>query len=446
MFPNKVKVYEQMRESEEAINAFMKQRLLAAKEDLLQNNSRVKRNMRIMVEVTHSIPSTKHLSSTDWKVRVEGRVQGLQSEEETLKADGNRFLNYIEKIKLEFPGSEDLYPTVDWVKAKSGSGATIDCIEVTRSINKEQKKKLNNSPIKVKLSLCLENNPPRYRISAPLSRILGGIEEATRLQVLGALWQYIKSNRLQDPDNREKILCNQELSEVFYCPIGKERLEFSEIVFRLKDHLTDIPPLELSFDVNVHSPVPKMGQAPTTDAFYYDLTVFEHGGHHKEYIDFLVNCEYDFYSQQAPDDLFAEPSDKTNKLVLNGAALKRREQKYDEKIGASIDALKRSYKQMQFFNRLSGNVRASLSSTIIEQNKWLRIMQEEQPSMYETSYETASQTVEHENAQFYQDNQSWLLGEIEQYLKKQREEKEAQAEGENGKKQQSESEREDNEY
>ena len=67
MFPNKVRVYTQMRETEDNINAFMKQRLLAAKEDLLQNISRVKRNMRIMVEITHSLPSTKHLSSSDWR-------------------------------------------------------------------------------------------------------------------------------------------------------------------------------------------------------------------------------------------------------------------------------------------------------------------------------------------------------------------------------------------
>lgn len=142
--------------------------------------------MRIMVEITHSIPSTKHLSSSDWKVRVEGRVQGFSSEEESLNQDDNRFLNYFEKVRLEFP--EDLYPSVEWVKAKSGTGSTYDCLEVTRSINKDQKKKLNNSPIKVKVLLSLESNPPRYRLSPALGRILGGIEEATRLQVMGALW------------------------------------------------------------------------------------------------------------------------------------------------------------------------------------------------------------------------------------------------------------------
>jgi hypothetical protein len=87
--------------------------------------------------------------------------------------------------------------------------------------------------------------------------------------------------------------------------------------------------------------------------------------------------------------LFAEPGVKgTNKLVLNGAVLKRREAKYDEKIGASIEAMKRSYRQKQFYNRLSGNVRTALTCTIIEQNKWLRVMQEEQP--FDSTLDTAS--------------------------------------------------------
>lgn len=52
LFPNKVRLYEQMRDLEESMNSFMKQKLLNVKEDLLQNNAKgVKRNMRVMVEV-----------------------------------------------------------------------------------------------------------------------------------------------------------------------------------------------------------------------------------------------------------------------------------------------------------------------------------------------------------------------------------------------------------
>lgn len=95
----------------------------------------------MMVEVFHSLPSTKSLSSIDWKIRIEGRlISGLLSEEDQLnqdKAVEKRFLNFFEKIRIEFPGNEDLYPAVDWVKAKSSVGASFDCLEIVRSINKE---------------------------------------------------------------------------------------------------------------------------------------------------------------------------------------------------------------------------------------------------------------------------------------------------------------------
>lgn len=53
-------------------------------------------------------------------------------------------------------------------------------------------------------------------------------------------------------------------------------------------------------------------------------------------------------------------------------------------------------------------------------------MQEEQPSLYETSYEFStaigSGASEQDQAAFFEQNQHWLLGEVEQYLTQQKEE------------------------
>jgi hypothetical protein len=153
LFPNKVRLYQQMRELEENINSHMKQKLLAAKEDLLQNNSKVKRNLRLMVELNHSLPSAKQLAASEWKLRIEGRlVDNALSEEDLLaKGDRQQFLQFFERVRVEFPGCEDIYPSVEWVKAKSSAGSAFDCLEITRSINKEQKKKLANGIVKVKV-------------------------------------------------------------------------------------------------------------------------------------------------------------------------------------------------------------------------------------------------------------------------------------------------------
>jgi len=216
------------------MNSFMRQKLLSTKEDLLQSNPRVKRNLRLMVHLSHFLPSTKQLASTEWRLRLEGRlitsVQGNREQEEAellASEDGNkRLLSFFERVRIEFPGNEDLYPAVDWVKAKSASGSNFDCLEITRGISKDQKRKLQDGILKVAVKFFLENNPKRYKLSPNLSRVLGGIEEASRLQIIGALWQYVKSHRLQDTDNREFINCNAELVEVFRCPVGQEKIEF----------------------------------------------------------------------------------------------------------------------------------------------------------------------------------------------------------------------------
>ncbi len=60
-----------------------------------------------------------------------------QSEEDCLKSETRRFLNFFERIKVEFVDCEDLYPPVDWVKAKSATGSVYDCFELTRMISKD---------------------------------------------------------------------------------------------------------------------------------------------------------------------------------------------------------------------------------------------------------------------------------------------------------------------
>jgi hypothetical protein len=81
--------------------------------------------------------------------------------------DSKRFLNYFERINVSFnTGNEEFYPSVDWIKAKSELGGAFDCFELSRSVSKEQKKRLGeNALINVKLQFYLENNPRKYRLS-----------------------------------------------------------------------------------------------------------------------------------------------------------------------------------------------------------------------------------------------------------------------------------------
>lgn len=51
-------------------------------------------------------------------------------------------------------------------------------------------------------------------LSAPLSALLGA-ETLQRTQVVKGIWDYIKSNGLQDPSNKQFIVCDDMLRDIF---------------------------------------------------------------------------------------------------------------------------------------------------------------------------------------------------------------------------------------
>ncbi|KAJ7928458.1 hypothetical protein B0H13DRAFT_1597378 [Mycena leptocephala] len=53
-----------------------------------------------------------------------------------------------------------------------------------------------------------------YLLSEPLAAVLG-VESMSRPQVVKQLWAYIKSNELQNPENKREIMCDPALRPVF---------------------------------------------------------------------------------------------------------------------------------------------------------------------------------------------------------------------------------------
>ena len=62
-----------------------------------------------------------------------------------------------------------------------------------------------------------------------------GEERLSRPQVVKKLWEYVKENDLQDPDNKRDILCDAKLKAVF----GKKRVNMFEMQKLLSAHLSD---------------------------------------------------------------------------------------------------------------------------------------------------------------------------------------------------------------
>ncbi|CAB9524131.1 Upstream activation factor subunit [Seminavis robusta] len=55
---------------------------------------------------------------------------------------------------------------------------------------------------------------PPWRLSDALADVLG-VDTCARPQVVSKLWDYIKANELQNPNDKREILCNDKLKKIF---------------------------------------------------------------------------------------------------------------------------------------------------------------------------------------------------------------------------------------
>ncbi|MQL89934.1 hypothetical protein Taro_022525 [Colocasia esculenta] len=69
-------------------------------------------------------------------------------------------------------------------------------------------------------------------ISPALQELLG-VPEIPRTQALKQIWAYIKQHKLQDPENKKIIVCDEKLKQLFG---GRERVGFLEISGLLNPH------------------------------------------------------------------------------------------------------------------------------------------------------------------------------------------------------------------
>ena len=199
-----------MRGLESDMKSFLKSKVLNIKEDILAGNSSVKRMVLILVEVNPKV------TEDSWVVRIEGRIDDSASD-----LQSSKLLSVFERVKVEFAKKDGVAPymPVQWTKSKNAQDATFEGVVI-------QRKYPPVDQVTANISFYLDHAPNRFRLSESLQKVLG-IPEETRARVVAALWQYIKSNRLQDPEERRIINLNEELQAVFG---AEEKIEFHRLL------------------------------------------------------------------------------------------------------------------------------------------------------------------------------------------------------------------------
>ena len=67
----------------------------------------------------------------------------------------------------------------------------------------------------VSIHLTQISNPPKFSVDPLLEKVVG-MKSGTRVDILDALWFYIKVNKLQDVENKEIINSDDNIRHVSY--------------------------------------------------------------------------------------------------------------------------------------------------------------------------------------------------------------------------------------
>ncbi|KAH7711938.1 Protein SWSN-2.2 [Aphelenchoides avenae] len=222
-------------------------------QEALKRPMKIKRKLRIYV--SHSfIPGKEPEREGEegavpmWELRVEGRLldesaasgttPATQTPSATAQAGLQRnmpkrkFSSFFKSLVIEL--DKDIYGPdnhlVEWHRTPQ-----------TNETDGFQVKRPGDRDVKCTILLLLDHQPMKFKLHPRLAKVLGMAVE-TRPKIVEALWQYIKTHKLQDAADRDVINCDVFLEQVFGCP----KMRFMEIPQRLQQLLSQPDPLVLN--------------------------------------------------------------------------------------------------------------------------------------------------------------------------------------------------------
>ncbi|XP_028606180.2 SWI/SNF-related matrix-associated actin-dependent regulator of chromatin subfamily D member 3 isoform X3 [Podarcis muralis] len=225
-------------------------------QEALKRPMKQKRKLRLYISNTFN-PAKSDADDSDgsiasWELRVEGKLL------DDLSKQKRKFSSFFKSLVIEL--DKDLYgPDNHLVEllhtgSKSPSSyplRTKVCFlwhrtPTTQETDGFQVKRPGDVSVRCTLLLMLDYQPPQFKLDPRLARLLG-IHTQTRSAIIQALWQYIKTNKLQDSHDKEYINCDKYFQQIFDCP----RLKFSEIPQRLTNLLLPPDPIVINHIISV---------------------------------------------------------------------------------------------------------------------------------------------------------------------------------------------------
>jgi len=299
-------------------------------QEALKRPMKQKRKLRIFISNTF-YPSKEGTgddggaegSVASWELRVEGRLL------EDNKSDPNKikrkFSSFFKSLVIEL--DKELYGPdnhlVEWHRTHT-----------TQETDGFQVKRPGDRNVRCTILLLLDYQPLQFKLDPRLARLLG-VHTQTRPVIISALWQYIKTHKLQDPHEREYIACDKYLEQIFGCP----RMKFAEIPQRLNPLLHPPDPIVINHVITVE------GGTETKQTACYDIDV--------EVDDTLKN--------------------QMNNFLLSTAS-QQEIQGLDSKIHETVDTINQLKTNREFFLSFAKDPQTFIHKWIVSQSRDLKTM------------------------------------------------------------------------
>ena len=206
-------------------------------QEALKRPMKLKKKLRIFISNT-SFPAKEgeEGSVATWEMRVEGRLMDEDIRAESTKVK-RKFSSFFKSLVIEL--DKEMYGPdnhlVEWHRSPT-----------TQETDGFQVKRPGDVAVTCTILLLLDYKPIQFKLDQRLARLLG-VHTQTRPVIISALWQYIKTHKLQDPHEKEYVNCDQFLKQIFQT----EKMKFAEIPQRLNPLLNPPDPVVIKHIITV---------------------------------------------------------------------------------------------------------------------------------------------------------------------------------------------------
>ncbi|XP_015375617.1 PREDICTED: brahma-associated protein of 60 kDa, partial [Diuraphis noxia] len=208
-------------------------------QEALKRPMKQKRKLRIFISNTFypakEPGENEEGSVASWELRVEGRLlEDSKNEPNKIK---RKFSSFFKSLVIEL--DKDLYGPdnhlVEWHRTAT-----------TQETDGFQVKRPGDKNVRCTILLLLDYQPLQFKLDQRLARLLG-VHTQTRPVIISALWQFIKTHKLQDSHEKEYINCDKYLEQIFNCT----RMKFAEVPQRLNNLLHPPDPIVINHIISV---------------------------------------------------------------------------------------------------------------------------------------------------------------------------------------------------